>query len=485
MGEAAAWGLFAVVVMVVMALDLGVFHRHGKEPTLRGALGLSVFYVALALTFNAWLLVTRGHDAAGEFFAAYVLEKSLSIDNLFVISVIFSSFAIPRQLQHRVLFWGILAALVTRGVAIALGVELLHLFEWMTYVFGAFLLYTAYKLLGPEAPEEDGYENLAVRLAKRFFRFTNQLDGENFFVRRDGRWFATPLFLTLVVVESTDVLFAVDSIPAVLGVSKDPFVIYTSNVFAILGLRALYFVLADAVARFHYMKQGLSAILGFVGVKMILAPFYEVPIEASLAVIVGVLVLTGVASALRQRGVDRHREEWRQARHLEPVAGWGPTDKVTALHRLPTFRGAAIDDLREVVDDLYVIALSPGDEVFAQGDDGDALYVVLTGRVGVYHERDGASALLATLGPDEAFGEVALFDDVPRTATVRAIEASQILALEKDAFHRLGEKRPKVLVEVIRVLSSRLRDANEALATREGSRATPEMPTRIQSRNRP
>jgi len=302
-GDVSVWlwvGFFALV-FTMLALDLGVSRRRGGVMPLRAAAMWTAAWIGLALCFNVGIYLWRGAEPALEFFTAYLIEKALSVDNLFVFVLIFSLFGVPALYQRRVLFWGVLGALVMRGVFIAAGAALLHRFHWLMYVFGAFLIFTALKLaLGGET-EIKPERNPLIRLFRRIMPVTAHFEGERFFVRQAGVLMATPLFLVLLVVESTDLVFAVDSIPAVLAVTQVPFLVYTSNVFAILGLRALYFLLAGAMAKFHYLKLGLSLILGFVGLKMLVAEFYKVPIGLSLGVIAGVLIVAVAASLVRAR----------------------------------------------------------------------------------------------------------------------------------------------------------------------------------------
>lgn len=312
------WIAFLVFIVTMVAMDLGVFHRKDKIITTRSALSWSVFWIVLALTFNviifllyennyAWAsLATEnldGKQAATQFLIGYVLEKSLSLDNIFVIAIIFSYFRVPLEMQHRVLFWGILGAVVLRGVMIALGAALFKQFDWVTYVFGAFLLYSAVRMLMLRHENVEPANNPLVRLARRWLPMTDEYHGHNFLVRINGKTVATPLLLTLLLVESSDVLFAVDSIPAVFAVTRDPFIIFTSNVFAILGLRSLYFVLATYMEKFRYLKHSLVFVLAFVGVKMILSNHYHIPDGAAMGVIVGIL-LVGIFASIRGAAKD-------------------------------------------------------------------------------------------------------------------------------------------------------------------------------------
>lgn len=306
------WPAFILFVLALLALDLGVFNRRAHAPSVAEALAWSAFWICLALAFNAlvWFLYENnwigaglafpedisGKQAAVEFFAGYVLEKSLSLDNIFVIALIFSYFQIPLKYQHRVLFWGVVGALLMRGVMIGLGAVMITRFAWTTYVFGAFLLLTAARMMMVRHDNLEPEKNPLVRLARRFFPVTDGLREEHFFVKEGGRTAITPLFLVLLMVEATDVVFAVDSIPAVFAVTRDPFLVYTSNVFAILGLRSLYFALAPLLGYFRFLKASLILVLAFVGVKMLLAHSHPVPVTVSLSVILSVLTLGVVAS---------------------------------------------------------------------------------------------------------------------------------------------------------------------------------------------
>jgi len=292
------WVIFNLFVLGVLALDLLVLHRKAHAVSLREALAWSSVWVSLALLFAVGVYVVRGEEKALEFLTGYVIEWSLSVDNLFVFLVIFSYFAVPPLYQHRVLFWGILGALVLRAIFIATGTALLANFHWMIYVFGGFLVFTGIKLLFAGEEKIEPEKNPAVRLVRRFIKVTPDYEGQRFFIRKDGRLWATPLLLVLVVVETTDVIFAVDSIPAIFGITLDPFIVYTSNVFAILGLRALFFLLAGIMDMFRYLKIGLSVVLCFVGAKMMLADFYKIPIGVSLGVVAGILGISILASFL-------------------------------------------------------------------------------------------------------------------------------------------------------------------------------------------
>jgi tellurite resistance protein TerC len=292
------WIVFNVFVLGMLALDLGVFHRKAHAVSLKEALVWCCVWVSLALTFNAGIYIWSGPEKALEFLTGYLIEYSLSVDNVFVFVIIFSYFAVPAAYQHRVLFWGILGALVMRAIFIVLGAALLTAFHWMIYVFGGFLIITGIKLLLTGDHKLEPEKNPAVRLVRRVLRVTPEYHGQRFFLRNNGQLWVTPLFLVLVVIESTDVIFAMDSIPAIFGITLDPFIVYTSNVFAILGLRALYFLLAGIMDMFRYLKVGLSFVLCFVGAKMMIVDFYKIPIGLSLGVVAGILGVAVVASLL-------------------------------------------------------------------------------------------------------------------------------------------------------------------------------------------
>jgi tellurite resistance protein TerC len=292
------WIAFNLFVLGMLALDLGIFHRKAHAVSIKEASIWSAVWILLALVFNLGIYFVWGQEKALEFLTGYVIEKSLSVDNLFVFLMIFQYFATPAIYQHRILFWGIVGALVMRAIFIATGAALLENFHWMIYVFGAFLIVTGIKMLlqGDEKLEPD--KNPVVRLFQRWVPIVNEYQGQRFFIRREGKIHATLLMLVLVVVETTDVIFAVDSIPAIFAITTDPFIVYTSNVFAILGLRALYFMLAGVMQMFVYLKVGLSFVLCFVGAKMLVVDFYKVPIGISLGVVAGILILSVVVSLL-------------------------------------------------------------------------------------------------------------------------------------------------------------------------------------------
>ena len=303
------WIGFNLVVLALLALDLGVFNRQAHEVSLREAAIWSVVWVGLSLLFNLFLFFWQGANAGLAFFTAYLIEKSLSVDNIFVFVVIFTSFRVPASYQHRVLFWGVLGAIVMRGLLILAGTTLLSFFHWLLFVFGAFLILTGIRLAWRGEQRIDAESHPLVRLARRFLPVTADFEGPRFFARKEGRVFITPLLLVLLVVESADLLFALDSIPAIFAITLDPFLVYTSNICAILGLRALYFLLADLITRFHYLKLGLAVILVLVGIKLALADIYQVPLGISLGVIALILTLAIVASLLFPPKEPEPREE--------------------------------------------------------------------------------------------------------------------------------------------------------------------------------
>lgn len=304
-GSPALWGAFTLFVLVMLALDLGVFHRKAHQVSMAEAMLTSIMWIGLSLAFNGGLFHFFGPDRALEFLTGYLIEKALSVDNLFVFLVIFSYFKVPAKDQHRVLFWGILGALVMRAIFIALGAALVSAFHWVFYIFGVFLIITGIKLLWEKESEVHPEKNFLVRLYQRLVPSTKSFHGSKFFVRENGRRVATPLFLVLFVVEVSDILFAVDSIPAIFAVTTDPFIVYTSNVFAIMGLRSLYFLLAGMMDKFHYLKFGLGLVLAFVGLKMLIADFYVVPIGMSLGIIVALLTGSVLASLIHTPAVKR------------------------------------------------------------------------------------------------------------------------------------------------------------------------------------
>ncbi len=298
-GSPLLWAGFIVFVLAMLAIDLGVFHKNAHEVTIKEAGVWTAVWVSLAVVFNLAVYHWFGPQRALEFTAGYLIEKALAVDNIFVFVVIFSAFAVPAIYQHRVLFWGVLGALVMRAGFILAGGAFLQRFHWAIYVFGALLAVTGVKLLVQRSQEMHPEKNPLVLWFQRVFPMTPQFHGDKFVVRQNGRRFATPLLLALVAVEVTDVIFAVDSIPAIFAVTSDPFIVFTSNIFAILGLRSLYFLLAGIITKFAYLKVGLSFVLIFVGAKMLLMDVYKVPIAASLGIIASILALSIIVSLVK------------------------------------------------------------------------------------------------------------------------------------------------------------------------------------------
>lgn len=283
------WVGFIAVVLVLLALDLGVFHKKDRAVPAREALSWVSVWISLALLFDVWVWHKFGTQKAVEFLTGYLIELSLSVDNLFVFVLVFASFKIPPHLQHRVLYWGIMTALVLRGVMILAGTAMLQRFHWTIYLFGAFLLFTGVKLLFHEEQAHTPEKSIAFRLLRKVVPATPVLHGNHFFVREGGRWVATPMFLCLILIEISDVVFAVDSVPAIFGVTLDPFIVFTSNIFAILGLRSMYFAIAHLIGRFEYLKVGLALVLVFIGVKMSISGWVHIHALVSLAVVVTLL----------------------------------------------------------------------------------------------------------------------------------------------------------------------------------------------------
>jgi tellurite resistance protein TerC len=307
-GSPLLWTVFFALVLAVLAVDLGVFHRREHEIKAREAAIWTGVWMALSLSFNLWIWLQHGPGPGLEFLTAYVIEKSLSVDNIFVFLVTFRYFAVPAKFQHRVLFWGILGALVMRGLFVAAGAALVSRFDWVLWVFGAFLLFTGGRILWQGDAEVHPERNPVVGLFHRLVPMTRDYQDKHFFVRRGGKLLATPLLLVLAVLEATDVVFAVDSIPAVFGVTRDPFLVFTSNIFAILGLRALYFLLADIIDRFRYLKVGLGLVLVFIGAKMLAEHWVELSIEWSLGVVLALLGGSIAASLLWPDGLGGRGE---------------------------------------------------------------------------------------------------------------------------------------------------------------------------------
>ncbi len=292
------WVGFIAFVLAMLAIDLGVFNRRPHVVGAREALTWTTVWVVLALLFAAGLAALFDRASALTFLTGYVIEESLSVDNIFIIVLIFQYFAVPAQYQHRVLFWGILGALVMRGLFVGLGAALLARFEWVIYIFGALLLITGARMMFGDDEKFSGDDNGVVRLIRRYLPVTDGYRGKHFLVFEEGRRFATPLLLVLLLVEVTDLIFAIDSIPAIFGITRDPFLVFTSNIFAVLGLRSLFFLLANVVTKFHLLKYGLAIILSFVGAKMLAENWIHVPITVSLGVVLAVLALSIIASLL-------------------------------------------------------------------------------------------------------------------------------------------------------------------------------------------
>ena len=297
------WTAFLGFVLAMLALDLGVFNRKDHVVGPKEALGWSVLWISLALAFGGWVWFRHGGEAGLQYLTGYVIEKSLSVDNIFVFVVIFGALGIPPIYQHRVLFWGILSALLMRGAMIGAGTVLLARFHWIIYVFGGFLVLTGVKLLLARGAASNPADSAVFRLLRKVIPASPELDGNHFFTKVDGRWLATPLFFALALIEVTDVIFAVDSIPAIFAVTSDPYIVFTSNVFAILGLRSLYFLLASFVEKFTYLKPSLALVLMFVGTKMALVDVFKIHAAVSLGVVCAILGIGVVASVLKNRRV--------------------------------------------------------------------------------------------------------------------------------------------------------------------------------------
>ncbi len=308
------WGIFILIILGLLVLDLGVLNKNQHEVKTKEALTWTAVWVSLALLFNVVVYyayqynimdvvtnspdIKNGKDAVLKFFTGYLIEESLSMDNVFVIAMLFSYFNIPAKYQHRVLFWGIMGALVFRGLMIVLGTALVHQFAWIMYIFGGLLVFSALKMLFGGDSEFDADKNFAVKAIRKFYPVSKELDGGNFFTVKDGIKMATPLFVILMVIETTDIIFAVDSIPAIFAVTTDPFIVFTSNVFAILGLRSLYFVLASFMNKFAYLKYSLVVLLLFIGIKMLIVDFVHLSIPLSLGIIVVILGVGVIASLI-------------------------------------------------------------------------------------------------------------------------------------------------------------------------------------------
>jgi tellurite resistance protein TerC len=301
LSEALLFVAFNVFILLMLALDLGVFHKKAHAVTVKEAIIWSIVWIILALLFNVGVFLVAGHAKGLEFLTGYLIERALSFDNIFVFVVIFTYFGVPAQYQHKALFWGVLGALITRSLFIVVGTALIAKFEWVLYIFGVILILSGWKILVQKGTEVHPEKNVFIRLTRRLFPVTTTYESSRFLVRSSGKLFITPLFLVLVTIETTDVMFAVDSIPAVFGVTRDPFIVYSSNVFAILGLRATYFLLAGIMDTFYYLTYGLSIILIFIGAKMLLETIFPIPTPISLLVVVGILTVAVAASLVRNK----------------------------------------------------------------------------------------------------------------------------------------------------------------------------------------
>lgn len=300
------WLVFNLFVLGMLALDLGVFHKKAHEIKFKEAVAWTGVWIVLALAFNGWIYYAKGSEKALQFLTGYLIEKSLSVDNIFVFITIFTCFSVPKIYQHKVLFWGIISALILRAIFIFVGVAAITKFHWVIYVFGFFLILTGIKLVLDHGKEFHPEKNPVLLLFKKMFPVTHEYHQDKFFVKQNAVWTATPLFVALIIVEVTDVLFAVDSIPAILAITQDSYIVYTSNVFAILGLRSLYFALAGFAGLFRYLHYGLSAVLVFVGTKMLIAEFYKVPVVISLTIVVGLITISIIVSLLA--GPEKEKE---------------------------------------------------------------------------------------------------------------------------------------------------------------------------------
>lgn len=300
-GSPAMWWIFTIVMLLILTFDLLLFHRVSHAPQFRKAFIWCAICVAAALLFNLFIYAQFGLKPALEFLTGYVIEYALSVDNLFVFLLIFSHFVVSAKYQHRVLFYGVLGAIVMRAIFVLVGVELLHLFHWMTYVFGALLVYLAVKLPMKKGSDVQPEKNIFFRFLKSVIPSVPDFHEEKFFIKQNGKLLATPLFFVLIAVELTDVVFAVDSIPAIFAVTRDPFIVFSSNIFAVLGLRALYFVLIGAIAELRYLNIGLAIVLGFIGLKMLVADFYDISVGVSLLVVLAVLATSVIASLIADR----------------------------------------------------------------------------------------------------------------------------------------------------------------------------------------
>jgi tellurite resistance protein TerC len=309
------WLGFGVFVLVMLTLDLRVFNRRAHEIKIKEALLWTAFWVSLALIFGLGIYLWRGHGDALEFLTCYLIEESLSVDNLFVFLLIFAYFSVPPMYQHKVLYWGIIGAIIMRLIFIVAGIELLNKFDWVFYIFGAFIIITAIRMAFQKTEKVEPEKNPVLRLFRRFVRVTENYEDGKFLTKKAGLWLATPLLIVVLVIETTDIVFALDSVPAVLAITLNPFIVYTSNIFAILGLRSLYFALAGVMRLFYYLRYGLIAVLIFVGAKMLIANIYEIPTEIALGVVAGVLFIAVLASII-----------WPRKKEMIPVPSRSPDE---------------------------------------------------------------------------------------------------------------------------------------------------------------
>ena len=308
MPDYVSWIIFAAVVGGLLVFDLFIFHREARAVRMREAATWVAVWVTLGLAFGGWIFLTRGATSGAEYLAGYLIEYSLSMDNVFVFAVLFTYFAVPAQYQHRLLFWGVFGAIVFRAIFIVAGTALLQSFHFVIYVFGALLLFTAWRMVTAGTENVDPSANPILRLMRRVIRITDDFDGQRFFTRRNGALWATPLFAALVVIETSDIMFAIDSVPAILAITTDTFIVFTSNAFAIMGLRSLYFLLAGLIERFEYLKYGLAALLAFAGLKMLLSDVVHLDVWLSLGIIVTILLVSVAISflATRDRPTGEH-----------------------------------------------------------------------------------------------------------------------------------------------------------------------------------
>lgn len=313
MGTPALWIIFNAGVLLLLVLDLGVFNRRAHEVSIRQAAVWSVFWVSVSIAFNLWILHAHGGEKALQFFTGYIIEQSMSVDNIFIFILVFRAFGVERRYQHRVLFWGIIGALVLRGTMIGLGTALIRRFEWALYVLAAFLVIAAIRMLFRKETEPHPERSRLLRWTRKIFPVSQNFHGQKLWTREAGKLMATPLLLVLLVIEATDFVFALDSIPAVFGVSRDPFIVYSSNICAILGLRAFYFLLAGVLPAFRYLDEGLSVVLLFVGVKMLAAHWIEIPTVIALGIIAAILTISILASIIAMQMEKRRSGSVKQS----------------------------------------------------------------------------------------------------------------------------------------------------------------------------